>query len=81
MPPPPFSPSLISFTVSVDVKHNVYLLTHLFGNNTLVTCVHRAVNRTVTLRASLSGTFLQTARMREREREFVLNVLGCLETY
>ena len=26
-PPPPFSPSLISRTVSVDVKHHVYLLT------------------------------------------------------
>ena len=28
-PPPPFSPSLISFMVSVDVKHHVYLLTAL----------------------------------------------------
>ena len=27
MPPPPFSPSLISLMVSVDVKHHVYLLT------------------------------------------------------
>ena len=26
-PPPPFSPSLISLMVSVDVKHHVYLLT------------------------------------------------------
>ena len=25
-PPPPFSPSLISLMVSVDVKHHVYLL-------------------------------------------------------
>ena len=25
--PPPFSPSLISLMVSVDVKHHVYLLT------------------------------------------------------
>ena len=29
-PPPPFSPSLISFMVSVDVKHHVYLLTYAF---------------------------------------------------
>ena len=28
-PPPPFSPSLISRTVSVDVKHHVYLFTFL----------------------------------------------------
>ena len=27
-PLPPFSPSLISRTVSVDVKHHVYLLTY-----------------------------------------------------
>ena len=27
LPPSPFSPSLISLTVSVDVKHRVYLLT------------------------------------------------------
>ena len=27
IPPPPFSPSLISLMVSVDVKHHVYLLT------------------------------------------------------
>ena len=28
--PPPFSPSLISLAVSVDVKHHVYLLTYCF---------------------------------------------------
>ena len=28
-PPPPFSPSLISLMVSVDVKHHVYLLTYV----------------------------------------------------
>ena len=28
--PPPFCPSLISLTVSVDVKHHVYLLTYCF---------------------------------------------------
>ena len=27
--PPPFSPSLISLMVSVDVKHHVYLLVHI----------------------------------------------------
>ena len=32
MPPsPPFSPSLISLMVSVDVKHHVYLLTLLLA--------------------------------------------------
>ena len=30
VPPPPFSPSLISFVVSVDVKHHVYLLTEYY---------------------------------------------------
>ena len=30
-PFPPFSPSLISLMVSVDVKHHVYLLQHPFS--------------------------------------------------
>ena len=32
---PPFSPSLISRTVSVDVKHHVYLLTYVLGSLSL----------------------------------------------
>ena len=45
----PFSPSLISFTVSVDVKHHVYLLTvdfFVFFFTTFTSwllCVSRAV--------------------------------------
>ena len=31
IPFPSFSPSLISLMVSVDVKHNVYLLTYVLG--------------------------------------------------
>ena len=47
-PPPPFSPSLISLMVSVDVKHHVYLLTYVFvraggeksgGGDCLIVCV------------------------------------------
>ena len=34
-PFPPFSPSLISLMVSVDVKHHVYLLTYLRINSFL----------------------------------------------
>ena len=30
-PSPPFSPSLISLMVSVDVKHHVYLLTQVLS--------------------------------------------------
>ena len=29
LPPPPFSPSVISLMVSVDVKHHVYILTYV----------------------------------------------------
>ena len=34
-PPPLFSPSLISFMVSVDVKHHVYLLTYFMSTETV----------------------------------------------
>ena len=35
-PFPPFSPSLISLMVSVDVKHHVYLLTRLHVHGSVV---------------------------------------------
>ena len=39
-PLPPFSPSLISRTVSVDVKHHVYLLTsHVVCGIAIVVCI------------------------------------------
>ena len=45
IPPSPFSPSLISLMVSVDVKHHVYLL-----NYQCVSMVHYSFTSTETIR-------------------------------
>ena len=52
-PFPPFSPSLISLMVSVDVKHHVYLLTYLLKRVTVQ--VHGRVVTVVGMNVNVSS--------------------------
>ena len=78
-PLPPFSPSLISLMVSVDVKHPVYLLT-------VLTVASEYAFPIAVGKWERPGRIMPTSRQRSRsscdhDDEVLLNVLRCYETY